>query len=249
MKYKFYTLLFPMQLIKQWIIPLLVLYPYVTLSDTFIPIQSHHANYKVSVRGIGGILTTTVNESHKNYKAINKLKTKGIVGIFMRGSVVESSEFFIDDKKLKPLLFTSFDTLSSKDKEIKIDFDWERNKISTTIDTTNNERTAKELIYDRITLKYALMTDLKNNHLPNYYKLFEGEEVKHIEISDLGKKNINVPFGKFEVVGIKNQAKGSSKLSILWCAEELDYLPVQIEQYRSDKLWMRANLIEYQPIL
>ena len=30
---------------------------------------------------------------------------------------------------------------------------------------------------------------------------------------------------------------------------ELDYLPVQIEQYRSNKLWMRANLTEYQPIL
>ncbi len=238
-----------MQLIKNWIVPLLILYAPISFSDTFLPIKPHHANYKVNVRGIGGSLTTTVSEFNKNYKAINKLETKGIVSIFMRGSVAESSEFFIDNRKLKPLLFTSTDTLSPKDKEIMIDFNWKENKISTTIDTENDERASKELIYDRVTLKYALMTDLKNNQLPNYYKLFEGEEIKHIEVSNLGKKNINVPFGEFEVVGIKNQTKGSSKLSILWCAKELDYLPVQIEQYRSNKLWMRANLTEYLPIL
>ncbi len=249
MKNKFNTLLFSIQLIIIWIVPLLILYAPISFSDTFLPIKSHHANYKVNVRGIGGILTTTVSEFNKNYKAINKLETKGIVSIFMRGSVTESSEFFIDNRKLKPLLFNSTDTLSPKDKEIMIDFNWKENKISTTIDTENDERASKELIYDRVTLKYALMTDLKNNQLPNYYKLLEGEEVKHIEVSNLGKKNINVPFGEFEVVGIKNQAKGSSKLSILWCAKELDYLPVQIEQYRSNKLWMRANLTEYVPIL
>ena len=249
MKNKFNSLSSSIHIIKQWIIPLLMLCVSIAFSDTYVPIKSHHANYKVSVRGIDGILATTVSEFDKKYKAINKLETKGIVSIFMRGSVTESSEFFIDNKKLKPLLFTSTDTLSSKDKKIIIDFDWKNNKISTTIGDTNDQRTSKELIYDRISLKYALMTDLKNNQLPNYYKLFEGEEIKHIEISNVGKKNINVPFGEFEVIGVKNQAKGSSKLSILWCAEELDYLPVQIEQYRSNKLWMRANLIEYQPIL
>jgi len=247
-KNKINTLLFLMRFIKQIILLWIMCAP-ITFGDTFVPIKSHYANYKVTVRGIGGILTTTVNEFDKHYKAINKLETKGIVGIFMRGSVTESSEFFINDKKLKPLSFKSTDTLSPQGKEIKIDFDWKNNKISTTIGTKDDEQTPKELIYDRITLKYALMSDLKNNQLPQYYKLFEGEEVKHIEISNIGKKSIKVPFGEYEVVGIKNQAKGSSKLSILWCAEKLDYLPVQIEQYRSKKLWMRANLTEYQSIL
>ncbi|MCH8137152.1 MAG: hypothetical protein IIB77_14350 [Proteobacteria bacterium] len=48
---------------------------------------------------------------------------------------------------------------------------------------------------------------------------------------------------------MQHQAEGSSRTTTLWCVEELDYLPVIIEQHRKGKLRMRATLIRYTPDL
>ena len=89
------------------------------------------------------------------------------------------------------------------------------------------------------------MSDLKNGRKTKLYRLHEGDKIKDIQAKILPEKVINVPTGTYNVIGIQNQASGSSKMSILWCATDLDYLPVLIQQYRNDKLWMNAELIHY----
>ncbi|MDH3752084.1 MAG: hypothetical protein OEU40_15990, partial [Gammaproteobacteria bacterium] len=56
-----------------------------------------------------------------------------------------------------------------------------------------------------------------------------------------------VPAGEYEAVGIQHQAEGSKRVTTLWCVEELDYLPVIIEQHRKGKLRVRAVLNKYTP--
>ena len=53
--------------------------------------------------------------------------------------------------------------------------------------------------------------------------------------------------GIHELVGIEHQKEGSSRTTTLWCAPELDYLPVIIEQHRLGKLKFRATLTSYTP--
>ncbi|MCH8944992.1 MAG: hypothetical protein IH910_09435 [Proteobacteria bacterium] len=53
--------------------------------------------------------------------------------------------------------------------------------------------------------------------------------------------------GSYEAVGIQHQAEGSSRITTLWCVEELGYLPVVIEQHRKGKLKFRASLQKYTP--
>jgi len=63
----------------------------------------------------------------------------------------------------------------------------------------------------------------------------------------VGVKPVIVPFGRFEAIGIQHQATNSSRITTLWCVEELGYLPVLIEQHRKGKLRVRAVLTDYQP--
>ena len=53
--------------------------------------------------------------------------------------------------------------------------------------------------------------------------------------------------GEFDVIGIRHQAEGSKRATTLWCAAELGYLPVVIEQHRKGKLRVRATLTDYTP--
>jgi hypothetical protein len=77
--------------------------------------------------------------------------------------------------------------------------------------------------------------------------MFEIDRLRPVNVKIVGEKSVDVPAGEFDVVGIQHQAEGSKRVTTLWCAKELDYLPVIIEQHRKGKLRVRATLMEYEP--
>ena len=64
-------------------------------------------------------------------------------------------------------------------------------------------------------------------------------------ISNIGRREVKVPHGTYNAVGIQHRKEGSDRITTLWCAEELDYLPVLIEQHRDGKRALRAELRKY----
>ena len=215
-------------------------------ADNHSLLHPHEANYKVKVRGVTGELKTSVKLTKDNSFLIkNELKTTGLIGAFLKGTVIETADFKIDNTYIKPHKYSSLDTLSSKNKELKLDFNWQEKILYVQENQLTSSFPLGLNIYDRVTLKYAIMSDLKNGRKTKLYRLHEGDKIKDIQAKILPEKVINVPTGTYNVIGIQNQASGSSKMSILWCATDLDYLPVLIQQYRNDKLWMNAELIHY----
>ena len=207
----------------------------------------HEADYKVSVRGITGELKTSVKLTDADgFLISNQLKTTGLIGAFLKGVVTETAEFKIYNTYIRPNKYYSLDTLSSKEKELQLDFNWQDNILYVRENQLSSSFPLSQNVYDRITLKYAIMNDLKNDRNTKIYRLHEGDKIKEIKAKILPEKTIKVPTGTYNVIGIQNQASGSSKMSILWCAIDLDYLPVRIQQYRNDKLWMNAELIHYR---
>ena len=103
-------------------------------------------------------------------------------------------------------------------------------------------------VHDRVSIQYQLMLDLLNKSASDEYVLIDHKGIKPLQISNIGNKKIKVPFGEFEAVGIQHRKQDSDRITTLWCAEELGYLPVLIEQHRDGKLAVRAVLNKYQPI-
>jgi hypothetical protein len=91
------------------------------------------------------------------------------------------------------------------------------------------------------------MHDLLNGQHSDSYVLFDVEKMRVATIREAGNKNVKTPAGRYDVVGIQHQKEGSSRVTTLWCAPELDYLPVVIEQHRKGKLKFRATLTRYKP--
>jgi hypothetical protein len=93
------------------------------------------------------------------------------------------------------------------------------------------------------------MLDLLNERKNDEYSLLDDDELKVLQVTHLGEREIKVPFGKFAAVGVQHRKANSKsdRVTTLWCVEKLDYLPVLIEQHRDGKLAMRAVLTEYTP--
>lgn len=208
----------------------------------------HAAEYRIKISVLGGNLSTRLEATANGYHAESSIEPTGMSRIVARGSIIESSDFRSSADGLRPERYVSADTLSKDGQTVYLDFDWDEMAVGGTIDGAKYEDTLQENTLDRVSLQYGLMYDMLNRHERSTYNLQDADELKALNISNIGTRSLKVPFGTFEAVGIQHQTVNSSRVTTLWCAEALGYLPVVIEQHKDGKLRVRAVLTEYRPL-
>jgi hypothetical protein len=208
----------------------------------------HTAEYKIKVSVLSGKLHTEFRATDDGFNAHSVLRASGFARLFVRGDVTESSTFDIVDNGVRPLQYSSDDRISKEDKSMTFDFDWQHSKVTGLINHEDFDLDLQGLVHDRVSIQYQLMLDLLNDSASDEYVLIDHKGIKPLQISNIGNKKIKVPFGEFEAIGIQHRKQDSDRITTLWCAEELGYLPVLIEQHRDGKLAVRAVLNKYQPI-
>lgn len=214
-------------------------------ADGLVP---HAAQYKIKISLLGGVLDTRVYDVGEGYMARSIITPTGLASVLMSGSIVEQSEFRLLPAGIRPRHYESVDTLSKEPKTMNFDFDWDEQVVTGDINEEDFRFDFDGAVHDRVSIQYELMLNLLSGDESGQYSLLDGDELKELTVTNIGKKRVRVPFGEFEAVGIQHQARESSRVSTLWCVEELGYLPVVIEQHRKGKLRVRAELTDYRPI-
>jgi len=208
-------------------------------------IVAHEATYKLRVSFLGGSMKTVVAETENGFVAKSVIKATGFARLLMHGTIEESSEFIVGPMGVQPIIYSSSNTLLKKDKFMIFEFDWANDVVSGKINNDNFVLDFEGEIYDRVSIQYELMHKLLNGVSSAGYALLDGDKLKQLQVTNIGMKSIKTPFGKFEAVGIQHQAQDSTRVSTLWCAPELGYLPVLMEQHRNGKRRVRAVLTNY----
>ena len=206
------------------------------------------AEYKVKISILGGRLTTGLQVTDEGYTATSSIKATGMSRMIARGEITEQSWFSETDSGLRPSRFVSSDTLSKGGEEVDLDFLWDRSLVSGLIGGQEFRTDINGNLQDRVSLQYALMHDLLNDIYLDSYSLQDAEKLKLLSVTNLGTKSVKVPFGTFEAIGLQHRAGTSSRVTTLWFAKKLGYLPVLIEQHRKGKLQVRATLRQYAAV-
>jgi hypothetical protein len=206
----------------------------------------HKASYDVKISVLSGTLVSEVTQAGPGYMANTVIKPTGISRMLARGVIQESSYFLPDSDGVLPAQYRSIDTLSSDDAVVSLDFDWREQQVAGVINDEKFESALDDRVHDRISIQYELMHDLQNGGAEDQYWMLDGDELKLLNVNNVGTRKVKVPYGEFEVIGIQHSKQNSSRITTLWCAEELGYLPVIIEQHRKGKLGVRAVLRTYE---
>lgn len=216
------------------------------MADNGVQLTAFEARYKVRMSGLRGRMTMSLARTDGQYQAQSLLKPKGLASVFAGGELLESVSFDIAEDRVRPLQYTLRDKIARNDESGALNFDWSAG-------TATGEHDGKPLNYDidpltldRLSLQYALMLDLLHGRSAPSYTMLDGDRRKTITISQAGDQTIKVPFGRFEVREVRHQNQGSSRRTVLYCARDLGYLPVRIEQYKNDDLRVRAELFDYR---
>lgn len=208
----------------------------------------HTAEYKVKIKVLTGKLNTQLRETEDGYVANHVVKPTGVSKIITRGRMNVTAEFATGPDGVKPKSFHGIDTIRNDEPEQRLNFDWSTNEVTGTVGTEDVAIQLEGMAYDSVSIQYALMHDLLHAQPDETYVLFDVEKMRVADIRDAGERRVKTKAGTFDVIGISHQRQGSSRTTTLWCAPELDYLPVIIEQHRKGKLNFRATLNRYTPI-
>ena len=212
-----------------------------------VELTPHQAEYKVRISVVSGQLNTELQASESGYLATHVVKPTGMSRVITRGRMQVSSEFMAADDGVRPVSYHAIDTIRD-DPEARITFDWETNQARGTVGEENVVLQLDGLSHDAVSIQYQLMLDLINDRPNGSYVLFDVDKMRVANVRNVGAKSVKTQAGQFDVVGIEHQKEGSSRTTTLWCAPELDYLPVVIEQHRKGKLNFRASLTKYVPL-
>lgn len=228
------------------LVPGLLLAPLPTLAGSTL--TPHIAEYKVRISVLGGKLHTQFEATENGYYAESVIEATGMSRMLAGGAIREKSWFSERDGMILPMQYRSADTISRDHDIVDLDFNWNAQEVTGLINGQDFQAELDGEVHDRVSLQYGLMYDLLNGGEKKKYLLQDAEELKPLSISNVGTKEVNVPYGKFDAVGIRHQREGSSRVTTLWCVEKLGYLPVIIEQHRKGKLRLRAVLTQYRPL-
>ena len=214
-------------------------------ADTERALTPYAAEYTVKISVLSGLLTTELRPLADGFEAVHIIEPKGLASVLKSGEINEHSRFTPYADGVRGTWYRSEDSLSSDETRAEVTFDWSANEISGTVNDQAVSIGLDGIVHDRVAIQYQLMHDLLNGGPDERYVLFDIDEFKTLVVRNVGERKISTPAGDYTAVGIQHQAENSSRVTTLWCVEELGYLPVVIEQHRKGKLNMRAELSSY----
>ena len=213
--------------------------------DSQTTLVPHKATYKIKISIASGRLETNVMQTEAGFSVVSVIEPTGLANIFLHGNIEERAEFDAGPDGITPRRFSSNDQLTKGKPVQDFTFDWDGGVVGGTINDEPYEYELSDNMRDRVTIQYQLMHNLVSGIEIDEYRMLDGDEIKDLTVTSLGTRDIKVPFGTYEAIGVQHQAAGSKRISTLWLAEELGYLPVLIEQHRKGKRTVRAVLTDY----
>lgn len=180
------------------------------------------------------------------YEFSSRVMAKGMLKLARPNPAVERSQFRVDESGIRPLQFWYEDGSRSGEDNFTIEFDWQRR-----IATVGNAEARREIALpdtalDRGSLQVALMRNLATTGAARALKFADEDGIVEYEYTDNGTATMQTGSGPVATRVLTQQRAGSSRVTSLWVAPELRFLPVRIEQRRDGEVQTAFELVSVQ---
>jgi hypothetical protein len=201
-------------------------------------VATYTATYRVEYKGKeAGTAVFGVRALENGvYEFSSRTLAKGLLKLARPNPAVDRSQFRLEGGVIRPLEFWFEDGSRSGEDNLHIEFDWQRRIATVGTADARREMALPEHALDRGSLQVALMRDLKATGSPRSYSLADEDSVASYEYTENGTATIATGVGSLATRIFTQQRAGSSRVTWLWVAPELEFLPVRIEQRRDGEV-------------
>ena len=165
----------------------------------------------------------------------SETRTTGLFSLFRKDRVVEESVWSAHAGGLRPFRYSYEHSGTRKERRVAVAFDWERERITNSINGESWKMPAHPHVMDKLLYQLAIMYDLRAGRRTGLsYSVADGGKIKTYNFEPLGEESIRTELGNMHTLKLSRVRPDSRRETILWCATELGYLPVRVENTEED---------------
>ena len=132
-----------------------------------------------------------------------------------------------------PLNYSYKRTGGKKNRDVKINFNWNNQQIINRVNDSVWRMKTQSGVLDKLLYQLVIMIDLKSGNIPEKYMVADGGKIKEYVFEYIQDEVIETPIGSFNTMKFSLYKKNKQE-TFLWCAYDLDYLPIKVITKEND---------------
>jgi len=213
------------------------------------PMKPYTARYQAGYRGLsGGQIECSFKQDSVTGHWI--YDTRAFPNLLARLAVSpqahEHAIMIIGASGVRPLSYELNNGTSDTSKDVKLVFDWTKNRVSGREKNKSFEIDVPPGTQDTASAQAAMMIERLAGRTPSGFPILTGDEVNDFRYWTEGIQQVVTPFGQFETEVWASQGPHSDRVLKVWYAPSLGYVPVQSIQYRkgNPEFFMKLQRLE-----
>jgi hypothetical protein len=212
-------------------------------------LQPYTARYHVSYRGLsGGEIEASFRPGDRPgvwlYETRAYPNFLGRIAISSRAH--ESGTMLVSANGVRPLAFSYDDGSSDSQKDVRLDYDWAALKLTGMAEGKPVEFDLVPGVQDTASVQAAMIKERLAGRKPQSFRIVTNGKLREYRYWQEGTQQVMTPFGQVEAEVWANQRDGSSRVSKVWHAPSLGYVPVQAIQYRKGNPEVQMKLVRLE---
>ena len=171
------------------------------------------------------------------------------VAWLLKDRLHESSRGNITATGLRPDTYHYLRSGGSREREADLSFDWEQNLVSNLVEGSRWEMEVPTGTIDKLASQLGMMLALQQDKEDVTFMVADGGHLKEYRFKVIGHETVEVPAGTFETVKITKLRDNKNRVTYVWCAPALNYLPVRIFQRETDDAEYTSDLESFSEVL
>ncbi|MGL6224263.1 MAG: DUF3108 domain-containing protein [Steroidobacteraceae bacterium] len=210
-------------------------------------LQPYKARYHVSYRGLSG---GEIESSFRHGTVAGQwlYETRAYPNLFGRVAVSpqarEVSTMVITSAGVRPVSFSFNDGSESTTKDVRLNYDWTQGTATGDADGKPVSFTLAPGTQDTASVQAAMIQERLAGRKPQSFRIITGNKMRDYRYWQEGTAQIMTPYGQVETEVWANQRDGSNRVSKVWHAPSLGYVPVQAIQYRKGNPEVQMKLVK-----
>jgi hypothetical protein len=213
------------------------------------PPEPFVAIYQVAWHGItaGDSTLTLVAQTPGTFSYSSNIKAHGIFRLVFPDALIQDSTFTLANGHVIPLHYQESGLARDHSDVVDLNFDRGSGRVHGTANTHPVDQPLDAGIQDPMSVQIELMLQLQAGLAPTHFKLFDKDEAKEYFYTRERTEVLQTPLGALETVVYRSDRPGSDRVTRLWLAPSLNYMPLQANRSRkgSVDLSMRITSVTH----
>jgi hypothetical protein len=176
----------------------------------------------------------------------SRADAQGLARLVASGTLVQTSWLTVDGDQVRPQRFRFDDGSARKHEDANLSFDWKSGRVSGDAKGQPVDLAVASGTQDPVSSQLSIMVALLAGREPANEPMVDGGKLRDTEVRRERRERVKTPAGEYDTVVYTSRRPGGRRVTWMWLAPDLQYLPVRMEQVRDGKRAFHMELTRYK---